>query len=290
MKKYLVLSLLYLMTLSFLSGCASVSSDLKPVAVQNQENVDKLITNVGTLMGLYEPLLDAGTQSMIYQHTGKVVQEMTAVVGSPALAAPSLDQTWQYRFEDAAKKYAIARQEKYLERYQFVKSAVARRISQEELENLKNKEGWIFSAAMNPDFTPQKAHEILKKLANLKLSYSEEDQRYYQEADVVLSPYDPSLQALKQTISSAKTLLGGLKTDINTQLTSAATDAQAITKSVTTESLSGKWGETITTAITDIKPDEIKGVLDQISQQYLNQPTFREAAIDLLIKGAISFF
>lgn len=288
MKKCLKLFVCYLI-LSAISGCASISSDLKPVITQNQDNVGKLVTNVGTLMGLYEPLLDAGTNSMIYQHIGKVTQEITAVVGSPALSPPSLDQSWQMRFDDAAKKYAIARQEKYLERYQFVKSAVARRVAPEDLEKLKNQEGWIYSAAMNPDFSPVKAHEILRKLANLKLSYSEDEQRYYQEAETVLSNYDPALQALKETISSAKILLGGLKSDINTQLVTAATDAQTIA-AASTDNSTIKLGESITAAITDVKPEEIKAVLDQLSQQYLNKPTFREGAIDLLIKGAIGFF
>jgi hypothetical protein len=273
-----------------ISGCANLSSDLKPVVSQNQENVGKLVTNVGTLMGLYEPLLDAGTNSMIYQHIGKVIQEMTAVVGSPALSPPTPDQSWQMRFDDAAKKYAIARQERYAERYQFVKSAVARRIAPEDLEKLQSQEGWIYSAATNPDFSPTKAHEILRKLANLKLSYTDNDQRYYQEAEMVLSTYDPALQALKETISSAKILLGGLKIDINTQLTTAATDAQTIATATNDSSTTAKLGEKITTAITDIKPEEIKAVLDQLSQQYLNKPTFREGAIDLLIKGAIGFF
>ena len=288
MKKYLNLFVCYL-TLSVVSGCANVSTGLKPVVTQNQENVGKLVTNVGALIGLYEPLLNAGTHSMIYQHIGKVIQEMTAVVGSPALSPPTPDQSWQMRFDDAAKKYAIARQERYSERYQYVKTAIARRIATEDLEKLKHQEGWIYSAATNPDFSPAKAHEILRQLANLKLSYTDNDQRYYQDAETVLSAYDPALQALKETISSAKILLGGLKTDINAQLTTAATDAQAIA-TATSDSSTSKFGETITAAITDIKPEEIKAVLDQLSQQYLNKPTFREGAIDLLIKGAIGFF
>lgn len=266
-----------------LQACSPTPSSLKPVSQQNQQNIEALSSNVHLLMELYEPLLAASSTSLINQRIGKAMQEMIAVVGAPALPAPSADLSWEDLFVSAARS-PLPRREKYLERYQFVNSALARGIDSAEQERLKNKEGWIYLTASDPSFTPQKVHGVLKSLRQLRKTTK--GANYFVEAELLLSSVDPILVTYRQTVEAASVLLAALKQELNLQLTTATIHSQAISRFAKVD-ISVK--QTLDAALVGIDKNQLYQVLQALAQKNIENPNLRDTAITLLTKGVNKF-
>lgn len=258
------------------SACSPPPQALKPVASQNQKNIVELSTNVRALIALYEPLLNAVGDTIIYQHIGKTRQELHAVANANVFAIPGKKQ--QDSWESLLKQLPPTIDEKFLERYHLIKSALARGVSEKDLNRLKYQEGWIFTIATDTQFTPQKARKLLEKLDKLQDTHS-----YYTEAETLLTPYDPVLDLRRQAVNNAKQLLAGLKKQVNQQLATAGIHAQSVANFVGAEVDVEK---TLKTAVSEVDLKELESILNQLSQKYLDNPSYQDAAIELLIKGA----
>jgi len=263
-------------------ACSPSPEILKPITQQNQQNIELLVNNIRVLLALCEPLLDTSNKSIIYQHIGKREQEMIAVVGAATLPPPTLE--WEELFTQAALT-PLAQREKYLERYQFVKSAIARGVEDSELEKIKRSEGWIYQAVADEKFTPQQAHELLKTLITLRKNNTNDNEKYFIAAEEVLKPSDPLLAFRRETIESVHRLFKGLEQELNQQLTYATLHSQAMTHF----SESGvNVGKSLDATITGIDKQQLEATLDTLSKKYLGHSSFqgaaKEAAIELLTR------
>jgi len=274
-----------LWALSLLAGCSTPTQNLKPIAEQNQQNINALTTNVDTLIALYEPLLQASTKSLIYQHIAKTEQELIAVVGAPMLPAPSASDSWETLLERAAN-YPIPRREKYLPRFRWVKSALERGVEPAELDKLKRDEGWIYTAAADPNFTPQTAHELIKRLNTLAKNNRDNIATFYAEAELQLVPYDSKLIHYRQASQAAQDLLMGLKQEISFELATASLHGQAITGFVAS---SPTATQTLKAVAGGMNTQELTAVLNKLSEKYLQNASYKEGAIDLLTQGIRQF-
>lgn len=256
-----------------IQGCASPTT-LKPVTVQNQQNLVALNNNVQILLALYEPLLKAANQSVIYQHIGKTEQEMLAVVGSPILPPPN--QGWKKLFKQAADKRG-----KYLERYQFVQSAWQRGIEQADLEIFK-REGWIYQAATDENFTPKQVHRLLNKIVKLKNESGGKNEDFFAKVEKELLPYDPVLQSYRASADEAQRLFAVLKQEITTQLHFAEIHQQVIANfaQVDTEKA---FQEIIS------NQDQLKAILSRLGQADSPLANSQESTISLLTKQLSAF-
>ncbi len=254
-----------------LIACTPTSQALKPVAEQNQQNLAELANNIRVVLELYEPMLESNGETLIKLHIGKTRQEMFAVTGINFF--PSPDDTWDGLFSMMPDNSP----EKYKQRYQYIKAALDRGLNEEEREQLKLKEGWIFTALAEPHFTPQKARELLDEL-----TIAQHKKHFYIEAETLLTPYDPILDLRRNAITHAKELLGGLKKQINQQLATAGIHAQAITNFAKTRT---NLQQTINTAVAEVDTKQLESTLDKLSEKYLDNPSYKDAAIDLMITG-----
>ncbi|ALG68222.1 hypothetical protein [Beggiatoa leptomitoformis] len=273
-------SVIFLMSLCWfglLQGCTAPSEAIKPIAQQNQQNIQALNKNISTLLTLYQPLLAAAGDALMYQSLAKTEQEMIAVVGSPFLSPPTEEETWQVLFERASNT-AVGNRDKYIERYRFVRSAYDVNATT-DLERLKYREGWIYQTVIDANFTPQRVHDILKALSTLRQNAGNDDANYYTQVELQLSPYDPSLQLKRQAIKGAEVIVNGLKQELMGELTTAGIHGQAfltlgdskIDATITTSSLVG-----------ELNNDQLMSVLDTVSSKYLQHPTVKAAAVEFL--------
>jgi hypothetical protein len=260
-----------------LSGCTAPTKSLRPIAEQNQENLGALSTNVRTVLALYEPLLQATTQSILYQHIGKIEQEMIAVIG-PAIFPISEEATWEFLFDKAANSPS-AHRDKYLERYRLAKSAYERGLEPNDLERLKRQEGWIYNAANRPDFTPITAHNLLKQLQEFRKQAGEDRDLYFKQAYHLLALYDPKIAVYQEINDSANQILNGLKQELQDQLNTAHLHAQSIGHFANSEA---DIQQVIKTTAGGMDSAQLMQVLDALSQKYLNQATMRDAAVEFL--------
>ena len=274
-----------LWVLSLLAGCSTPTQNLKPIAEQNQQNINALTSNVDTLIALYEPLLQASTRALVYQHIAKTEQEIISVVGAAMLPPPPTGDSWEKLLERAAN-YPIPRREKYLPRFRWVKSALERGVEQAELDKLKQDEGWIYTAAADPDFTPQAAHELIKRLSTLAKNNRDNIATFYAEAELQLAPYDPKLVHYRQASQAAQDLLMGLKQEISFELATASLHGQAITGFVAS---SPTTAQTLKAAAGGMNAQELTAVLNKLSEKYLQNASYKEGAIDLLTQGLKQF-
>ena len=254
-----------------LMACTPASQALKPVAVQNQQNLAELANNIRVVLELYEPLLESNGEALIKQHIGKTRQEMFAVTGINFFPSPA--DTWDSLFNMMPDNSL----EKYKQRYQYIKAALDRGLNAEERKQLKYKEGWIYTALADETFTPQKARDLLDDL-----TVAQHKKHFYTEAEAVLMPYDPILELRRNAITNAKSLLEGLKKQINEQLATASIHAQSITNFAKTKT---NMQQTINTAIADVDVAQLEATLDKLSGKYLDNPSYKDAAIDLMITG-----
>lgn len=268
-----------------LQACTPPTTALKPVAEQNQDNLAALATNVKTLLALYEPTLKAVLTATLYQHIAKTQQEMIAVLGSPVLPAPMPEVTWESLFERAALQ-PLPRREKYLERYRWVKSAHERGLAEEELARMKQQEGWIYSTVGNSEFTPALAHDLLKKLLNLRQQNENQPAQYYRDAAGLLAIYDPKLLGYQETFTAAQAVLDGLKTEMQQQVTMATIYAQAFSNFSDSKV---DFQQTAQAVSGNLDSAQLMLVLDTISQKYLNKSSAQEAAVDFLTENFQAF-
>ncbi len=258
------------------SGCSAPVNAVKPVAEQNQQNLGALSKNIQVLLGLYEPLLKASGDSLIYQHLGKLEAELIAVVGPAPLEVKS--DNWEDAFTQAANTF-LGRKSKFMARYQHVKSSLARGMGEQELEQLKIREGWVYTALANPSFTTATAHELVKTLSDLRRSNeSGAETTFYEEAERRLTPHDPKLAYIRQTIIGAEKLLEGLQTEINKELDMAHAHSQALVSYAQSEI-------DLNNAVRDIDPQEVNGLLQSVGSKYITDPQQRNAAIGMLTQG-----
>jgi hypothetical protein len=270
MKKLLRMTMLIYIGLQLMS-CTPASQALKPVAQQNQQNLAELANNIRVVLELYEPLLESNGEALIKQHIGKTRQEMFEVTGINFFPSPT--DTWDSLF----KLMPDNSPEKYQQRYQYIKAALDRGLNEEERERLELKEGWIFTALGDATFTPQKARELLDEM-----TIAQHKKHFYTEAETLLTPYDPILELRRNAITSAKMLVSGLKKQVNQQLATASIHAQAITNFAKTQA---NLQQTINTAVADVDVAQLESTLDQLSKKYLDNPSYKDAAIDLMITG-----
>ena len=272
--------LLIVIGFSCLQACTPSSETLKPVALQNQQNLTALSHNTQVMLAFYEPLLTSAGNTLIYQTLGKLEQEMIAVVGA-AQFPPEPTQTWETLFNNSAQT-ALGKREKYLERYTLVRSTLARGVEEEDLLRLKQREGWIYTAASDPNFTPLKCHDLIKSLSALRKA-GKTGEAFYSEVETLLSPIDPMLQARRETINQAKLLLAGLKQEITTQLHIANTHANAITHFAESQVDLDKTVETTRSELASLDFQKIDTTLNSFSKKFLNNPSYRDAAVSMLM-------
>ncbi|MCP4699952.1 MAG: hypothetical protein GY862_24340 [Gammaproteobacteria bacterium] len=284
MKQLFSLSVKYLFgigcLLSGLLGCSPSSEALKPVVAQNQQNINALVANTTLLMNLYEPLFIASGKSIVHLRIGKVIQEMTAVVGSSRSPAPASDQTWEIMFKKSAESF-MGKKEKYWERFQFVQNTASRgpAFTAGDIEKLKQSEGWIYTAATNRGFTPQTAHQMLKELKQLKRDYANRPSDYYSQAETFLTPYDPLLASYKNSILDAQRLLQGLKYELSSQIDTVTKHSQAFTD------FAGGEVNVQQTLSGALKSQPMMTLLNSLGNKYIKNPQRREASINLLTDG-----
>jgi hypothetical protein len=232
------------------------------------------------MLAFYEPLLTSAGNTLIYQTLGKLEQEMIAVVGAAQLP-PEPTQTWETLFNNSAQT-TLGKREKYLERYTLVRSTLARGVEEEDLLRLKQREGWIYTAASDPNFTPLKCHDLIKSLSALRKA-GKTGEAFYSEVETLLSPIDPMLQARRETINQAKLLLAGLKQEITTQLHIANTHANAITHFAESQVDLDKTVETTRSKLASLDFQKIDTTLNSLSKKFLNNPSYRDAAVSMLM-------
>jgi hypothetical protein len=254
-----------------LMACTPTSQALKPVAEQNQQNLAELANNIRVVLELYEPLLESNGEALIKQHIGKTRQELFAVTAINFF--PSPDDTWDSLFNMMPDNSF----EKYKQRYQYIKAALERGLNKEEHNQLKFKEGWIYTALADENFTPQKARDLLDDL-----TVAQHKKHFYIEAESLLTPYDPILELRRNAVTNARGLLEGLKNQVNQQLATASIHAQSITNFAKTKV---NLQQTINTAVAEVDVAQLEKTLDQLSNKYLDNPSYKDAAIDLMIQG-----
>lgn len=259
---------------SSLLGCTPPSAALKTVAEQNQQNVGALSKDVQTLLLIYEPLLKATGESLMFQHIAHLEAELIAIVGPPTLELKAED--WDTAFKLAADSY-VGRKLKFAERYQQVKTSPPAKA--DDIEAIQFQEGWIYSAVNNPEFTPQKAHDILKTLLELRRSNQNgEDYNYYEEAERRLLPYDPALAFKRNTLTSADAVLTALQQEISQELDLAVAYAQAVAAYSQSEIDMGS-------AVRSLDGSQITQLLTDLSTKYISNQLYRTATVTLLTKG-----
>ncbi|MEN9847953.1 MAG: hypothetical protein RL368_693 [Pseudomonadota bacterium] len=272
--------LLIVIGFSCLQACTPSSETLKPVALQNQQNLSALSNNTQVMLAFYEPLLSSAGNTLIYQTLGKLEQELIAVVGAAQLP-PDPAQTWEILFNNSAQT-ALGKRDKYLERYILVRSTLARGVEEEDILRLKQREGWIYTAASDPNFTPMKCHDLIKALSVLRKA-GKTGEAFYSEAEALLAPIDPMLQARRETVNQAKLLLSGLKQEIMSQLHIANTHANAITHFAESQVDLDKTVETTRSELASLDFQKIDTTLSSLSKKFLNNPSYRDAAVSMLM-------
>jgi len=285
MKSILALAVFFLAAI--IQGCASAPETLKTTAQQNEQNMTALSDNVQTLVELYEPLLEAASNVLIYQRIGKIEQEMVAVVGPAIVPAPPQSQTWSMLFQKASRM-PIPKREKYLERFHLVEAVIARGLDKKRLEEFKYTEGWIFESATNPNFTPQFAHDLLKSLNELRKQHLGDNKDFYDSAMTLLLPHDHILASYKQTIDNVNTLRKALAEEIEQGLKTANEHTLSFTH-FANQSTTMNVKKVIDNAVTNIDKEKVKEVLEELAKKHIKDSPFRDAAIDILTGGLGQF-
>ncbi|EIJ42060.1 hypothetical protein BegalDRAFT_1158 [Beggiatoa alba B18LD] len=288
MKRFSWLNTFYisvsLSCLGLLQACTVPTEAIKPLAQQNQQNIQALNKNVSALFALYEPLLAASGNALMYQSLAKTEQELIAVVGSAYLAAPTEEETWQVLFERAANT-PMGKRDKFLERYRFVRSAYEVN-SESDLARLKYREGWIYQTVVDANFTPQRAHNLVIALNTLRENSTEDDALYYTQVELQLSPYDPSLQLKREAINGAQKVINGFKQEILSELMTADIHGRAFI-SVGESKINSET--TANLLLGEMNSDQLVTLLDTVSSKYLQHPTVKEAAVEFLTGKLATF-
>ncbi|MDM8545030.1 hypothetical protein [Candidatus Venteria ishoeyi] len=267
--------------LFLLQGCSAPTAAVKPVAEQNMQNLNALTANSHLLQQVYEPLLTSIGNALIIDYITTMEAEMIAVVGPPVLSPKAKD--WEQAFKKVRNTF-FNKRAKFFERYQHVKSSLERGISEQDRRKLMIKEGWIYSAVQDAEFTPKKAHDLLKTLKELRRSNNKQgrDNIYYKEAERRLSRYDAKLAYYTQSTLASLQLLNGLQREINEELDLARTHGQAILAYTQSEI-------NMKSTIRNIDQKEVASLLGVLGNKYIDDEFYRNAAVNLLTKGSQVF-
>lgn len=255
--------------LTVLGACAPSSEALKPIAEQNQQNIQALSTNLQALTNLYEPLLKASGTALLFQHIGKTQQQMIIVVGAP-IFPPAANKTWDDLFVESASKNKL-----YNELYQLSKLASLQ--DEDVVAKTRVKAGWIYTAANDPQFTPQVAHDLLKQMRQARKD-APNNALAYKALSKLLAPYDPKMTHYYNAINGSLNLYKGLQEEISAQLQLAATHAKAVNDFVDVK-------VSQEAVLNNLPKEEFVALLDKLAQKHLEDvdPTIREAVLNFLL-------
>jgi hypothetical protein len=260
-----------------LAGCGPAGGALKPVATQNQQNLAVMARNIHLLLGIHETLLKAASDTLIFQQLAKTEAELIAVVGTPQL--PLKSTNWKEAITQSSNTF-IGKKSKFLERFQYIQSVLAANIPPEKLQLLSIKEGWMVRALTNKEFTPQKAHETLKVLSDLRrTNETGKDSIFYEEATRRLKNFDPRLEYLENTIKAANTLLGALKQELLKELDLAFSYSQSFVNYAQAEI-------DPESTLRHFASNSLNEVINSLADKYIENPMIKKAAVSLLMKGS----
>jgi|JFJP01.1.fsa_nt_gi hypothetical protein len=260
-----------------LAGCGPAGGALKPVATQNQQNLAVMARNIHLLLGIHETLLKAASDTLIFQQLAKTEAELIAVIGTPQL--PLKSTNWKEAITRSSNTF-IGKKSKFLERFQYIESVLAANIPPEKLQQLSIKEGWLFTALQNKEFTPQKAHDTLKILSDLRrTNETGKDSIFYEEATRRLKTFDPRLEHLENTIKAAHTLLNALKQELLKELDLAFSHSQAFVHYAQAE-------VDPQSTLRHFASNTLNEVMNGLADKFIENPLIKKAAVSLLMKGA----
>jgi hypothetical protein len=252
-----------------LQACTPAPQAVKPVVTHNQQNLTELENNVQVLLSLYEPLLQASSKALIYQHISTVRKDLIGLVGASTFGAVTDD--WDSLFNKSRVK-------ELKDRYHYVHSALKRGISDTEQQQLRRREGWIYTAVAHAEvFTPHVAQELIKKMAELQKN-SPDLSYFFSLAEEHFLPYDGTLAHYRQTTDGARELFLGLRQEILTQLATATTLGQALHDYADTQLNRGD-------VAAGLSSSQVSEILNQVGSKYIKDDNTRQAAIDLFTHG-----
>lgn len=260
-----------------LAGCGPAGGALKPVTTQNQQNLSAMARNVHLLLSIHETLLKSASNTLLFQQIAKTEAELIAVVGTPQL--PLKSNNWKEAIIHSANTF-IGKKSKFLERFQYLQSVLAANIPSEKLQQLSAKEGWMFTALTNKEFTPQKAHETLKILSDLRrTNETGKDSIFYEEATRRLRSFDPRLEYLENTIKAAQTLLSALKQELLKEIDLAFSYSQAFVNYAQAEI-------NPESTLRHFANNSLNEAINSLADKYIENPMLKKAAVSLLMKGS----
>ncbi len=259
-----------------LAGCGAGAA-LKPVATQNQQNLAVMARNVHLLLGIHETLLKSASDTLIFQQLAKTEAELIAVVGTPQL--PLKSKSWEEAITQSSHTF-IGKKSKFLERFQYIQSVLAANVPPEKLQLLSLKEGWMVRVLTNKELTPQKAHETLKVLSDLRrTNETGKDSIFYEEATRRLKNFDPRLEYLENTIKAANTLLGALKQELLKELDLAFSYSQSFVNYAQAE-------VDPQSTLRHFANNSLNEVINSMADKFIESPIIKKAAVSLLMKGS----
>jgi hypothetical protein len=268
---------IFIIGVLILAGCAPAGGALKPIATQNQKNLAALARNVHLLLSIHETLLNSASNTLLFQQIAKTEAELIAVVGTPQL--PLKSTSWEQAITQSANTF-IGKKSKFLERFRYLQSVLAANIPPEKLQQLSIKEGWLFTALKNKEFTPQKAHDTLKVLSDLRrTNETGKDSIFYEEATRRLKVFDPRLEHLENTIKAAHTLLNALKQELLKEIDLAFSHSQAFVHYAQAEI-------DPQSTLRHFASNTLNEFVNGLADKYIESPLLRKAAVSLLMKGS----
>lgn len=243
-----------------MAACAPLQT-AQPVARQNQQNLHALGQNVQAMMHVSKPFVVEAGKNLIIQRVTQVLNEMISVVRWPQ--KPLSSQDWASLFQARGKAYA--------DRFDYVQAALNRGLPEAELAKIRNREGWIFNAASNADFTPQQVFTLVDKVR--KLDRVDKD-AYYANAVTLLAPHDPTLAQYHDAVMGTQALYQALEREISAELTLAEVHAQAFLNF-------SEAAVDAEQAVGNISHQEVMAVVNRVGDKYIGNPARRDAAINL---------
>jgi len=250
--------------LLLLCGCLSPAA-LKPVAVQNSENVQALSLNVQGMMGLSDRYLASIGEALIRLRVGKVVGEMTLVVKFVTGIEVDPKATWE-SLSVNLDSFAGSRKQ--------VQAARLRGAAKADLELLEIVLGWASTTVTEPEaFTPADAWKLL---GHLKWLEGRESTEYVTQAVAGLRRYDPTLRYYEDLVAASRKLLAAFRESLERQLHFAENHARTI--QAFTES-DVDLGKTIHGFFAD---EEVHATLESIARKSIKNERGRDGVLNFL--------
>lgn len=204
-----------------LGGCVPAKT-LAPLAQQNKTNLNDLSMNIRTASRMRSSLVSAVGTAYVLHRVTDIAFEFNATLGLPEDAiAP--DATWASllnKTPDLKRKYNDVRE------------ARASRDVAKDMDRIKRDAGWVYTANVDPDFTPAKAKELQVSLGILRSTYLDkgDTRMYVQRACELLGDVDPALTFRRDTAKAITDLNEKLDQAIASQLDTANGHADLLLK------------------------------------------------------------